>query len=126
MLLKRFIRVRKVVPFEVQAFRGITAGSGSAVTEMKLVMINIILKGMQAFPLVVPSCFVDDLSAEMTGPDKHTEDELGFVLLQVANNFCEYELELSSTKCLLSFSAVACKTAAREMEGSQHPLQQGG
>ena len=73
--LNRVIRVRKVVSFEVQAYRGITAGSGSAVTEMKFVMINIIFKGMQAFPLVVPSCFVDDLSAEMTGPDKHIEEK---------------------------------------------------
>lgn len=36
-LLKRVMRVRKVVSFEVHACRGIAAGSGSAVTEMKLV-----------------------------------------------------------------------------------------
>ena len=45
-LLKRVIRIRKMVSIEVQAYRGITAGSGSAVTEMKLVIIRIILKGM--------------------------------------------------------------------------------
>ena len=41
-LLKRVIQVRKVVSFIAQPYRGITAGSGSAVTEMKLVMIIII------------------------------------------------------------------------------------
>ena len=53
--LRRVIRIRKVVSKEVQAYRGITAGSGSAVTEMKLVMIRIILKAMAAFPRVTPS-----------------------------------------------------------------------
>ena len=99
-LLKRVIRVRKVVSMEVRAVRGITAGSGSAVTEMKLVMINIILKGMQAFPTVIPSCFVDDLSAEMTGPEDHVEAELGGFIMHVACSFCDNELELSTTKCV--------------------------
>ena len=77
-MLARAIRLRKVVAFKVQAYRPITAGSGSAVTDMKLVMTNIIIiKGMRAFPRVVPSCFVDHLSAEMTGPDGHIEEELG-------------------------------------------------
>ena len=75
--LRRVIRIRKVVSKEVQAHRGITAGSGSAVTEMKLTMIRIILKAMEAHPVVSPSCFVDDLFAEMIGPDDHIIVELG-------------------------------------------------
>lgn len=69
--LKRVIKVRKVVSKEVQASRGITAGSGTATTEMRLVMIRIILRAMDAHPTGVPSCFLDDLSAEMAGPDEH-------------------------------------------------------
>ena len=64
-------------------------------TEMKLVMINIILNGMQAVPLVAPSCFVDGLSAEMTRPDNHIEEEPGGFILHMANSFCEKDLELS-------------------------------
>ena len=76
-------------------------------TEMKLVAINIILKGMNAFPLVVYSCFVDDLSAEMTGPECHIKEELGGFILHVANSFCENDLELPTTKCVCSASTPA-------------------
>ena len=40
--MKRVIRVRKVVSGEVRAFRGMTAGSGFATTEMRLAMINLV------------------------------------------------------------------------------------
>ena len=60
-----------MVSKELQAYRGITAGSGTATTEMRLVLIRIILGAIDAHPTVVPSCFVDDLSVEMTGPDGH-------------------------------------------------------
>ena len=85
-----------------------------------------------------PSCFVDDPSAEMTGPDKHIEEELGGerVILHVANSFCENEMELSSTKCVcvcvcvfvcvLCIYALTWRTVAGKVEGAQHPLQQGG
>ena len=69
--MKRVIRVRKVVSTEVQACMGITAGRGSSTIEMKLVMIWIIPKAMAPQPTATPSCFVDDLSAEMAGPDEH-------------------------------------------------------
>ena len=41
--LKRIIEIRNVVSTEVQAYRGITAGSGTATTEMRLEIIRIIL-----------------------------------------------------------------------------------
>ena len=63
-LVKRVVRIRKDVSKKVQAYRGITVGSGSAVIEMKLVRTCIFLKVMAAFPAVIPSCFVDDLSDE--------------------------------------------------------------
>ena len=87
--LKRVIKIRDVVSKEVQAYRGITAGSGSATTEMRLVMIRMIPKTQKAHPSVVPSCFVDDLSAEMTGPDDHVLTELGGFVWNVAESFIE-------------------------------------
>ena len=51
---------------------------------MGLVMIRIILRTIDAHPTVAPSCFVDDLSAEMTGPDDHILRELGGFIRHVA------------------------------------------
>ena len=99
--LKRVIKIRMVVSKEVQAHRGITAGSGTATIEMRLVMIRIIVRAKKAHPTVVPSCFVDDLSAEMIGPDHRIEEDLGGFILNVAQSICEDELELSKHKCVL-------------------------
>ena len=79
---------------------------GSVAIEMKLVMIRIIPTAMVAHPTVTTSCFVDDLSAEMTGPDDHIEIELGGFIMNVANSFTEEKLELSKTKCVCSASSI--------------------
>lgn len=76
-------------------------------TEMKLVMVRISLKAMEAHPAVTPSWFVDDLSAGMIGPDDHIEIELGGFIMNVANSSVEDELELSKTKCVCSISSIA-------------------
>ena len=47
---------------------------------------------------MVPSCFVDDLSAEMTGPDDHVLKELAGFVRHVANSFTEAEVELSKPR----------------------------
>ena len=44
------IRIQQVISHEVVAVRCITAGSGTACTEMKLVMLRIILKAHAATP----------------------------------------------------------------------------
>ena len=56
--------MRKVVSGLVWAFRGMTAGSGFATTEMRVVMINLVEKAFRAHPAVTPTVFVDDLAAE--------------------------------------------------------------
>ena len=89
---------------EVQAYRGITAGSGSATTDMKIVIIRILLRALEAHPTVTPSCFVDDLSAEMGGPDEHIHREFGGFRRNVADSFIEYGMELSKTKSNCSAS----------------------
>ena len=105
-MLRRVIRIRKVVSKEIQAYRGITAGSGSAVTEMKLVMISIILKTMMVLPMVIPSCFMDDLFVEMIGPDHRIEEDLAGFIQDIAKSFRGDELELSKIKCVCSASTV--------------------
>ena len=103
--------------------------------EMKLVMINIILKGMQAFPLVAPSYFVDDLSVEMTGPDKHIEEEQGRIHLACCKQLMRERFRIVIDQvcvcvcvcvCVLGVYAIVWQTVAGEMQGSQHPLHQRG
>ena len=117
--LKRVIKVRDVVSKEVQAYRGITAGSGTATSEMRLVMIRIIIKAIKAHPTVVPSCFVDDLSAEATGPDKAVVQELGGFVRNVAESFDEAEMELSKTKSVCTAST---ESLGKELEANLKDL----
>ena len=59
---------------------------------------------------MTPCCFVDDLSAEMTGPDDHVVTELGGFIAVIAEEFQTCELELSSTKCVSSASNASLGT----------------
>ena len=74
--MSRVLRVRKVVSGLVWAVRGMTAGSGFATTEMRVVMINLVEKALQAHPSVTPTVFVDNLAAQSAGPDKWIKTEL--------------------------------------------------
>ena len=67
-------------------------------------MIRIFLRAKEAHPSVVPSCFVDDLSAEMTGPDDYVLRELVGFVKHVARSFVEAEMELSKTKSVCTAS----------------------
>ena len=59
--LPRTLRVGKVCSALSIAIRGITAGSGLATTEMRLVMVRKVERALVAHPSVVPTRFVDDL-----------------------------------------------------------------
>ena len=57
------------------------AGSGNATSEMRLVMIDIVDQALLAYPLVRPTLFVDDLSAEVVAKDAMIKRQLvGFIL----------------------------------------------
>ena len=99
----------------VQAYRGIIVGSGAATTEMRLVMIRIILRAKKAHPTVVPSCFVADLSAKMTGPGDYILRELGGFAKHVADSFTEAEMELSKTKSVCTASTEALGKRLEEL-----------
>lgn len=111
------IRIREVVSTERQAYRGSTAGSGATTTEMKLVMRRIILRAMEAYPTVAPSCFVDDLSAGMAGRDEHILRELGGSIRNGVNSFIEAEMELSKTKSNCSASTDTLGKMLEELWG---------
>ena len=81
---RRTIRIGKVVSYCVWAKRGITAGSGFATTEMRLVMIRAVDRAKRQFPTVRPTLFVDDLAASVTAPAKHVVDNLGGFIIEIA------------------------------------------
>ena len=105
--MKRVVRIRKVVSGVVVAIRGMTAGSGFATTEMRLVMINLVEKALAAHPFVTPTLFVDDLAVEAAGPDQWIEEELGGFITIIAEAFKACQFELSGTKSLVTASTDA-------------------
>lgn len=67
-------------------------------------MIRIIIGATKALPTVVLPCFVDDLSAEMTGPGDYVLKELGGFVKHVANSFIGTETGRSKTKIVCTAS----------------------
>lgn len=75
--LKRVIRVGSVIPKVVMATTGITAGSGFATEEMRLVTVRVIDRALTLFPTITPTLFVDDLVAEVCAPARHARRQMG-------------------------------------------------
>ncbi len=68
--LGRTLRLDGAWSVIVRATRGIVAGSGFATSEMRLVMIHIVDSARALYRSVVPSLYVDDLSAEAVAKDE--------------------------------------------------------
>ena len=105
--MRRTVRVGIAYSACVLACRGITAGAGHATTELRVVLIRIIDRALFAFPAVVPTLFVDDLSAEATGPEPHVKHSLGGFIDQVATELIDDRHELSATKCTCCASSAS-------------------
>jgi hypothetical protein len=104
--LERVLRVGRAISDPIRATRGITAGSGLATTEMRLVMVNIVDQATRAYPSVTPTLFVDDLSAESVAPEGHIKQHLiGFVRM-VCGRIASDGMEASATKSVCAASSV--------------------
>ena len=68
--LGRVIRVGEAVSMIALASGGVTTGSGFATSETRLLMIDVVDGALKTSLGVMPSLFVDDLSAEAVGPKK--------------------------------------------------------
>ena len=74
--MKRVIQVGTTVSREVLQLCGITAGSGFACAEMKVVIYGWWAWGLKLFRTIIPTLFVDDdLAAEQIGPHKQIEKD---------------------------------------------------
>ena len=107
--LKRVIRVGRVVSKVVTAVTGITAGSGFATSEMRLVMVRAIDRAMKLYPAITPTLFVDDLAAEVCAPPRHAIDQMGGFIEYVAEFVFRTKQALSTTKSNITAS---CKGVA--------------
>lgn len=96
--LKRVIRVGSVVSKVVMAVTGITAGSGFATTELRLVMVRVIDRALTLFPTITPTLFVDDLAAEVCAPARHAIRQMGGFIEYVAEFITDTKQALSTSK----------------------------
>ena len=103
--LRRVIQVGKVVSKVVWAITGITAGSGFATTEMRLVMIRVIDRALTFSPTIKPTLFVDDLAAAVCAPAKHAIELMGGFIEYIADFIAETKQALSTTKSNLTASS---------------------
>ena len=102
--MKRVIRVATTVSRELQPRCGITAGSGFACAEMKVVMIRKVDQACRLFKSIVPTLFVDDLAAEQTGPHEHIKEDLGGFIEFIADELKKNEMKLNQVKSVFTAS----------------------
>lgn len=104
--LGRVIRIRGVCSRIVFANRGIVAGSGTATTELRVVLIVIVDAALVVHPVVTPSLYVDDLSSEVSGgPDTVARELVGFTI-HVCDRFHKDGFEVSMSKSVFTASSV--------------------
>jgi hypothetical protein len=101
------LRIDKAVSRLVEALCGITAGSGLATTEMRIIIINPIDEMHRAHPLVVPTAFVDDVSVEHSGTARTVISVLAAATTHLCDRFRADELEVSSSKSICTAATEA-------------------
>ena len=102
--LNRKVRIGQVVSASVRAVRGITAGSGFATFEMRVIMIRIIDRALTWYPCIEPTLYVDDLSAERSGTMEEVRTSVvGFGAIVCALlSICDMEISKTKSVCTAS------------------------
>lgn len=103
--LERVLRVDRAMSERIVATRGITAGSGLATAEMRLVMIDIVDSALRCHPSVTPTLFVDDLSAESMAGTLHVLKHLVGFTRHVCRRVAADGMEVSATKSICTASS---------------------
>ena len=104
--LPRTLRIGEVYAGLVPACRGVTAGSGNATTEIKIMMINIVDGGRKVYPHIEPTLFVDDLSAENASTSEvGIVQQIGGFTDHVIKRIHADGMEVSQTKSVISASS---------------------
>ena len=84
---------------------GITAGSGFATTEMRLVMIRVIDRALTLYPTITPTLFVDDLAAAVCAPAKLAVNQMGGFIEYIADFITGTKQALSDVKSNVTASS---------------------
>ena len=103
--LKRVIRVGMVVSKCVFEVTGITAGSGFATTEMRLIMIRVIDRALKLYPTITPTLFVDDLAVGLCATARHAIDQMVVFIEYIADCVSNTGQVLSTTKLNVTASS---------------------
>ena len=116
--MPRSLRVGMVFSRLLVARCGITAGSGTACTEMRVLMIHVVDAARLEYQLVIPTLYVDDLSAEITASRQAVHDMLVGYLRLVCRMIEEMGMEVSRTKsvCTASYPKLGRGIAAELTE----------
>ena len=105
--LPRALAVNGVYSSMVVARRGITAGSGTATTELRVLLIRLLDRIATRFPQAVLNVFVDDMSVEATG----TQHSVVAVVAAAGKALCDglvaLRLKLSEGKCQCSANSAS-------------------
>ena len=122
--MRRVLRIGEAVSDTVVATRGITAGSGTATPEMRLAMIDIIDRALEEYPCVDPTLYVDDVSAEVAGPEDWVESNLVGFIRSVCDGVQEAGMEISTSKsvCTASSPSLTHRIAGQLGEYSISPV----
>ena len=102
--LGRVLRVDGAISSVVVAVRGITAGSGLATTEMRILLLHIVDRACALYPAVTPTLFVDDLSAEVAGTKRYILRNLIPFVICVCDGMTDALLEVSQKKSVCTAS----------------------
>ena len=104
--LLRVIRIDQVVSLVILAERGITAGSGSATTEMRLLMLDVVDAAYKVFPQVSPCVYVDDImAAALADSDEEVKSALTNFLRSICSRLTADGLEISASKSVVTASS---------------------
>ena len=102
---ERMIRIDGVLSRAIPHRRSLTAGSGLATTEMRIVLVNVIEAAMRVAPLATPTLYVDDLSVEVCGTQAVVVTQLHAFTSHFCDSITADGGEVSTTKSLCTASS---------------------
>ena len=119
--LPRALMVEGACSRLVVATRGITAGAGHAVVELRVLLSDLWDRVHSLHPSIGLTVYVDDAGAEARGTEKHVLHALPAATQTIADGLRALRMELSSTKCAALASSVSL--AARVAEACRPTVQ---
>ena len=91
----------------VNAQRGITAGSGTATTELRVLLLRLLDRVSKRFPQLDLNVYVDDMSVEATGSERSVVADVSAAGEMLCSGLILLRLNLSAGKCKCCASTAA-------------------